>query len=83
VVGLRVDPTKKQPVVEKFVTPTERPVRALATAGDEVVALAGDLVLILGRHGRQERGRLEVAGARGVAIGFDKVRSAVPPWSDP
>ena len=83
VVGLRVDPTKKQPVVEKFVTPTERPVRALATAGDEVVALAGDLVLILGRHGRQERGRLEVAGARGVAIGFDKVRSAVPQWSEP
>ena len=82
-VGLRVDPSKKQPVVEKFATPTERPVRALATAGEEVVALAGDLVLVFERDGRRLRGRLEVAGARGVAIGFEKVRSVAPQWSEP
>lgn len=82
-VGLRVDPGKKQPVVGKFATPTERPIRALATAGEEVVALAGDLVLVFGRHGRQVRGRLEVVGARGVAIGFENVRSVVPEWSEP
>ncbi len=82
-VGLRVDPAKKQPVVEKFTAPTERPIRAVATAGEEVVALAGDLVLFFGRYGRQPRGRLEVVGARSVAIGFEKVRSVIPQWSEP
>ena len=82
-VGLRVDPAKKHPVVEKFATATERPVRALATAGEEVVAVAGDLVLVFGRHGRQPRGRLEIAGARSAAYGFDKARSVVPQWSEP
>jgi hypothetical protein len=82
-VGLRVDPAKKNVVVEKFATPTEHPVRTVATAGEEVVALAGDLVLVFGRNGRQPRGRLEVAGAHGVAIGFEKSRSVVPQWSEP
>jgi hypothetical protein len=82
-VGLRVDPAKKQPVVEKFATPVERPIRALASAGEEVVALADGLVLVFDHSGRQLRGRLEVPGAHGVAIAFEKARSIVPQWSEP
>lgn len=82
-VGLRVDPAKKQPVVERFSTATEHPVRAVATTGEEVVVLAGDEVLVFGRSGRQARSRLEVAGARGVVFGYEKVRSIMPQWSEP
>jgi hypothetical protein len=55
----------------------------VATAGEEVVVLAGDEILMFGRSGRQAKGRLEVAGARAVVIGYEKVRSIMPQWSEP
>ena len=82
-VGLRVDPGKKQPVVVKFSSATEHPVRTVATAGEEVVVLAGEEVLVFGRNGRQLRGRLVVAGARSLVLGYEKVRSIMPQWSEP
>jgi hypothetical protein len=50
--------------------------------GDEVVALAGDVLLVLSADGRKVRRKVTLTGAFDVALLPSRPRSAVPPWSD-
>jgi hypothetical protein len=82
IVGLRVDISAKEPLKERFRTPLSAGVKAFAVTGDEVVALAGDVLLVLSADGRKVRRKVTLTGAFGVALLPSRPRSAVPPWSD-
>lgn len=82
VLALKVDPPAKQPLKEHFRTPLPGPVAALAAAGDEVVAVGGEALMVLAKGGRRLRGQVSVPGARDVAVLPSEAKTTVPTWSD-
>jgi len=82
VLALKVDPPAKVPLKEHFRTPLPVPVAALAPAGEEVVAVGGEALLVLAKGGRHVRGKVGVVGARDVAVLPSESKTAVPAWSD-
>jgi hypothetical protein len=82
VLALKVDPSAKQPLRERFRTPLPAPVSALAAAGEEVAVIAGEALLVLAKGGRHLRGQVPVPGARDLAVLPAEAKTTVPAWSD-
>jgi len=82
VLALKVDPPAKVPLKEHFRTPLPAPVLALAAAGEEVVAVGGEALLVLAKGGRRVRGQVGIVGARDVAVLPSEAKTTVPTWSD-
>ncbi len=81
-VVLRVNPKVERGLKERDVVELAGPVEAVAAAGDDVLAVIGDTVVVLGRHGRKPLRELPVRGARQVAVLPADPTSVVPLWSD-
>ena len=59
------------------------PVAALAVAASEVVAVAGERLVVLAKGGRKVTGELPLAGASQVVLLPARPESAAPLWSEP
>jgi hypothetical protein len=59
------------------------PVTSIAAAGDEVIAVAGDALVVLVKRGRKVAYELPIPGARQVAVLPAQPTSVLPLWSEP
>jgi hypothetical protein len=82
IVNVRVAPEKREPLHPRFVTHLPAPPAALACAGDDVLVVAGDAVLLLTKRGRRIDGSVAVPGASDVVMLAEHPVSLIPPWSD-
>ena len=80
--GVRVDPAAAAPLQVRFRAALPAPVIAVETAGGEIVALAGEDLMVLSGNGRHVRRVAAVAGAIGLAVLPARAQSTVPDWSD-
>ena len=81
-VGMKVDPSGKPSLKPKFRTPLPAAATALAVAHDDVVAIAGDQIVVLSKHGRRVRQIVPLVGGLDVTLLPERPTSAVPAWSD-
>lgn len=58
------------------------PVESLAAADDEVVAVAGEKLIVLGKRGKKVLHDLAVPGARQVVLLPERPEAAGPEWTD-
>jgi hypothetical protein len=82
IVGLRVDPSAKRPIKERFRTIVRGAVLALAIGEDEVIATTNEGLVVLSRGGTKVRRELALVGAGEVALLPARPRSAVADWTD-
>ena len=83
VLVVRADPgSKKTPLKERSRVSLPAPVTAVAVAGEDVVAVSGDLLVVLSHGGRKVARQVAVRGARDVAVLPEKASTSVPAWSD-
>ncbi|OYW04508.1 MAG: hypothetical protein B7Z61_09350 [Acidobacteria bacterium 37-71-11] len=81
-VGVRVKPGAAEPLRVTFHTVLAAPVNAIGTAAGEIIALAGEDLVVLSRKGRHPRRVIAVPGATGLAVVPAQPQSTVPAWSD-
>ncbi len=81
-VGVRVEPGATAPLRVTFHTALAAPVNAIGTAAGEIIALAGNDLMVLARNGRHPRRVVAVPGATGFAMVPAQPQSTVPSWSD-
>jgi hypothetical protein len=81
-VGVRVQPGAAEPLRVTFRTALAAPVNAIGTAAGEIIALAGEDLMVLTRTGRHPRRVIAVPGATGLAVVPAQPQSTVPAWSD-
>jgi hypothetical protein len=81
-VGVRVEPGAAEPLRVTFRTVLAAPVNAIGTAAGEIIALAGEDLVVLSHNGRHPRRVMAVAGATGLAVVPAQPQSTVPAWSD-
>ncbi len=82
IVGLRIDPSARHPLKERFRTRLRSAVVALAAGEEQVVATTRDGLVVLSRTGSSVRRELALNGAGDVVLLPAKPRSAVAEWSD-
>jgi len=81
-VGVRVDPKAHHPLKERYRNRVPGPVVAVSVAGDVVVALSGDSLVVLTGGGRRIGKQVPLPGGRDLAVLPENAKSAVPAWSD-
>ena len=82
VVDVRVQAGKREPLRIVFRAALAAGVTAVASVGEEIAALSGDDLVMLSGNGRHALRRVSVAGACGLAMVPNDVRTTVPQWSD-
>jgi hypothetical protein len=81
-VGVRVELGAAEPLRVTFRSALAAPVNAIGTAAGEIVALAGEEIVVLSHSGRHARRVMAVPGAIGLALVPAQPQSTLPAWSD-
>lgn len=78
---LRVTPKAEAGMKERAAVQLAGPVEAIAAAGDDVLAVVGDTVVVLAKRGRKLVRELPLRGARQIALLPAQPTSVIPLWS--
>jgi hypothetical protein len=81
-IGLKLKGETRQPLKEAYRVEVGGPVRALAVAGSELVALVGDRLELRAKGGRSLVHELTVSGAYALAVLPEVARSTIPVWDE-
>lgn len=81
-VSVKVNPREPSGMRARSTLALAGPVAAVAATAEEVVAVAGDALVVLDKHGRKAVRQLAVPGAQGVTLLPAHPESMEPRWSD-